>query len=115
MEQAKDFTLQNIKFIVGFFLSFKSEFLEGTSSLDIDFIIEVAEKQYITRFRFYNPESINFESGGQFHQIHLDIHDIRDLGWENKNFEVTDYENSTLDFYCTEVEVISVQETHYLI
>ncbi|WML57724.1 hypothetical protein [Neobacillus sp. PS2-9] len=43
-EVAQEFTLQNIKFIVGFFLSFKSELLEGTSSLDIDFIIEAAEK-----------------------------------------------------------------------
>ena len=75
-DKMKEFTFQDIKFIAGFFLSFKTDFLEGTSLLDINFIIEDLKKQYITRFRFYNPESINFESGGPFHQIHLDIHDI---------------------------------------
>lgn len=111
----KDFSFRNIKFIVGFFLSFESELQEYNSSLDIEFIIEDAGNQYTTRLRFDNPETIHFESGGRFHQIHLDITDIRSRGWENKNYEVVDYEDNRLHFYCSDVEVISVTETHYFI
>ncbi|WP_413306293.1 hypothetical protein AA0X95_05480 [Bacillus sp. 1P10SD] len=115
-DQTKSFSMHSdIKFIVGFFLSFQSEFSEGSSVLDIEFLIEVDERQYVTRIRFYNPDSIKFESGGPFHQIDLDIHDIRDRGWEEKKYEVIDYEESTLHFYCSEIEVIFIKETHYFI
>ncbi|WP_141434290.1 hypothetical protein [Bacillus sp. 03113] len=114
-DTTKDFSLENIKYIVGFFIRFQSEYFEGNSLLDIEFIIEVEEKQYIAHFRFYNPESINFESGGQYHQISIDIQDIKDRGWEKKKYEVIDYEQETLHFYCTDIEIIAVRETQYYI
>lgn len=85
----------------------------GSSSLDIDFIIEAESKQYLARFRFYNPESITFESGGQYHQISIEFNDIRDRGWEGKKNEINDYEEGSLHFYCSEIEVMSVNETNY--
>lgn len=109
------FSLYNIRYIVGFNLSFQNELFEKTSLLDIDFIYKDESKQYIVRLRFYNPESIKFESGGPFHQIHFDIHDIRDRGWENIHYRVLDYEEDTLSFYCTKIEAISISETVYII
>ncbi|MGE8082127.1 hypothetical protein [Peribacillus loiseleuriae] len=114
-DKTEKFSLQNIRYIVGFFLSFQNELPEKTSLLDIDFIYEDDKKQYIVRLRFYNPESINFESGGPYHQININIHDIRDRGWEVKNYEVFDYEEDTLSFYCAKIEAISVKETIYII
>lgn len=114
-DKTEKFSLQNIRNIVGFFLSFQNELSEKTSLLDIDFIYEDDKKQYIVRLRFYNPESINFESGGPYHQIDINIHDIKDRGWEDKNYKVFDYENETLSFYCTKIEAISIKETIYII
>lgn len=114
-DKSEDFSLRKIRYIVGFFLSFQSESFECNSVLDIEFLFDTEEKQYIARFRFYNPESINFESGGQFHQISIDIHDIKERGWENKRYEVIDYEEETLHFYCSDIEIIDVKETHYIV
>jgi hypothetical protein len=109
------FSLQNIRYIVGFYLSFQNELSEKTSLLDIDFIYEDELKQYILRLRFFNPQSINFESGGTYHQINVNIHDLRDRGWEDKYYKVFDYEEDTLSFYCTKIEAISIGETIYII
>jgi len=109
-EKIKDFSLQNIEFIVGFFLNYQNRSFEDGCLLDIDFFIKDHEKQYIARFRFYNPNSIDFESGGIYHQMSIGIYDIRDRGWENKNYEVIDYEEDSLHFYCTDIEIISIRE-----
>lgn len=109
------FSLGDFKYIVGFFLSYQTELSEKTSLLDIDFIYEDDNNHYIIRLRFYHPEDINFESGGRYHQINFTIDDIRDCDWEDKNYKVFDYEEDTLRFYCTQIEVISVQVTVYII
>ena len=110
-DKIKDFSLQNIEFIDRFFLNFQNRITEGNCFLDIDFIIKDKEKQYIACFRFYNPNKIDFESGGIYHQISIEIYDIRDRGWESKKYEVIDYEDDTLHFYCTAIEIISLRET----
>ncbi|MBT2697205.1 hypothetical protein J7E79_07245 [Bacillus sp. ISL-40] len=109
-DNIKDFSLQNIEFIVGFLLNFQNRSFEDNCVLDIDFIIKDKEKQYIACFRFYNPKSINFESGGIYHQMSIEIYDIRDRGWGNKKYEVIDYEDDTLHFYCSDIEIISLRE-----
>lgn len=114
-EKIKDFSLQKIEFIVGFVLNFQNRSFKDNCLLDIDFIIKDQNKQYIACFRFHNPNSIKFESGGVYHQMSIEIFDIRDRGWENKKFEVIDYEEDTLHFYCTDIEVISVRETQDII
>ncbi|WP_066304356.1 hypothetical protein [Bacillus sp. FJAT-29814] len=110
-EKLKDFSLQNIESIVGFVLNFQAKSLEDHCVLDIDFTIKDKEKQYIACFRFHNPNSIKFESSGLYHQMSIEIFDISDRGWENKKYEVIDYEEDTLHFYCTDIEVISLRET----
>lgn len=115
-KEIRDFSLRKINYIVGFYLSFHNEsLLDGSSSLDIDFIIEDESKQYLARFRFYNPESVTLRSGGPYHQISIEIKDIKDRGWEGKKFEIDDYEEGRLHFYCSEIEVMSVNETNYYI
>ncbi|MBD8069714.1 hypothetical protein [Bacillus sp. PS06] len=109
--QLNDFSLQNIESIVGFHLNFeRSKPFENHCLLDIDFLIWKKEKQYIASFRFYHPNSIHFESGGLFQQLSIGIYDISDRGWEDKKYEVIDYEGETLHFYCTEIELMNVKE-----
>ncbi|WP_040207383.1 hypothetical protein [Neobacillus jeddahensis] len=112
-DKINDFSFQNIEFIDKFFLNFQNRSFEDHCFLDIDFLIKDHDKQYIAGFRFHNPNSIDFESGGIYHQLSIGIYDISDRGWENKKYEVIDYEDDTLHFYCTDIEVISLSETHY--
>ena len=110
-DEVSNFSLQNIEYIDGFHLHFQNRFLENRCLLDIDFVIKDNEKQYIACFRFHNPTSIDFESGGIYHQMSIEIYDIRDRGWGNKKYEVIDCEDDTLHFYCTDVEIISLRDT----
>ena len=114
-DKIKDFSFKNIEFIDRFILNFQNRSFEDHCLLDIDFIIKDKEKRYNACFRFYNPTSIDFESGGIYHQLSLEIYDIRDRGWENRKFEVIDYEDDTLHFYCTDIEIISLRETQSII
>jgi hypothetical protein len=114
--EIEDFSLANIEFIKKFSLEFQSEFNETKSVLDIDFVfVATSKKRFIVNFLFYNPQSVRFESGSNYHQISVDIKDIKNKGWENKLYEVIDYEEDTLHFYCTEIEITSIKETDYFI
>ena len=110
-DKINDFSLQNIEFIDRFYLNFQNGIFGANCFLDIDFIIKDKEKQYTACFRFYRPSCINFESGGIYQQLSIDIYDIRDRGWENKKYEVVDFEDDSLRFYCTDIEITSLRET----
>ncbi|MDR7002746.1 hypothetical protein [Neobacillus niacini] len=114
-DKIKDFSIKNIEFMVGFALNFQNRSFDVNCLLDIDFIIKDKEKQYIACFRFHNPTNIHFESGGIYHQMSIEMYDIRDRGWENKTYEVIDYEEDTLHFYCTDIEILSLRETQSII
>ncbi|MBP1943578.1 hypothetical protein [Cytobacillus luteolus] len=114
--EVQDFSLINIILITGFSVSFYKEFEENKSLLDIDFVIEdIDGNKFLAKFHFHNPESIRFESGGPYHQISIKIEDIEDKGWENKRYEVIDYEGDTLHFFCSDIEVMSIKGTNYFI
>ncbi len=112
-DKVQNFSFTNIKGISKFDLSFLKEFDVNTSILDIDFVLEGNDNRHLAKFRFHNPQNIKFESSGFYHQISLKISDITERSWENKKFEVEDYEENTLRFYCSEVEIIDVLETNY--
>jgi len=109
-DKIRNFSFENIEYIAGFCLKFQNRSIDDNCVLDIDFIFEEQGTQYSACFRFYKPNRINFECGGIYQQISIAVLDIRDRGWENKKFEVIDYEEDTVHFYCTDIEVISVSE-----
>lgn len=109
-DKINDFSLQKIEFIDRFNLNFQNRMFEGNGYLDIDFFIRDQQKQYMACFRFYNPNSIDFASGGIYHQMSIEIYDIKDRGWEGRKYEVIDCEDDTLHFYCTDIEIISLRE-----
>ncbi|WNS82250.1 hypothetical protein RRU94_16055 [Domibacillus sp. DTU_2020_1001157_1_SI_ALB_TIR_016] len=112
-DKVQSFSFADITYIKNFNLSFLKEFNVHSSVLDIDFIVEGKDNRYLVQFRFHNPQNIHFESGGFYHQISLNIDDITERGWENMKYEVEDYEDNALSFFCAEVEVISISETIY--
>jgi len=113
-DKLKGISLQNIEYIVGFNLNFHNMSFKDNSLLDIDFMVKDKDKRYIATFRFHNPNSINFESGGIFQQLSIGIYDISDRGWGDRKYEVIDYEEDSLHFYCTDLEIINVKETDYI-
>ncbi|MDN7240829.1 hypothetical protein QWY14_03460 [Planococcus sp. N028] len=111
----KNFSYSNIKCITNFNLSFVKDFDVYSSLLDIDFMMESKGDSYLLQFRFRDPQNIKFESLGYFQPVGLAVHDLRNKGWENIKFEVEDYENDSLKFYCSEIELISVTKTSLVI
>ncbi|MEI4769870.1 hypothetical protein WAX74_09470 [Psychrobacillus sp. FJAT-51614] len=114
-DELKNFSFADLKCISNFNLSFQKVSNVHSSLLDVDFIIEGNGTGYLVQFRFYNPQSISFESDGLFHEISLNIKDIAERGWEKIKYEVEDYEENTLHFFCSEIEILSISETNYLI
>jgi hypothetical protein len=110
-KQVKNFTLANVKCMTNFNLSFFRNWDVFSALLDIDFIVESEEESYLVQFRFRDPQNIKLESLGYFHQVSLEVKDLSKRGWENIKFEVEDYENDALNFYCSEIEIISITKT----
>ncbi|WP_456364460.1 hypothetical protein [Priestia aryabhattai] len=114
----QDFSYTDIKYLTAFSLGYSSENGENKAHLEIDFVIEDKEnkdKKILAKFCFHHSKQVYLDSDGTYHQIHLDIEDITDRGWENARYKVLDYEEGTLSFYCSSVEVLSVSETNYTI
>ncbi|PSL41775.1 hypothetical protein B0H99_10118 [Planomicrobium soli] len=108
----KDFSYANIKCLTNFNLSFLKDFDIYSSLLDIDFLVESEDGPFLVQLRFRDPQNIRFESLGYFQPVDLVIVDLSRKGWENIKYEVEDFENNTLGFYCSEIEVISVTKTN---
>lgn len=114
----QDFSYGNIKYLTSFSLGYSIENGEHKAHLEIDFVIQDKnnkDNNILAKFRFHHPKQVYLDSDGSYHQIHLDIEDITDRGWENSRYKVLDYEEGTLSFYCSFVEVMSVSATDYKI
>jgi hypothetical protein len=61
---------------------------------------------------FKNVSAINLKFGrGYFQQIAgFQIKEVSERGLENISFEVSDYENEVIEFTCSDIEVVSVEE-----
>ncbi|WP_088012846.1 hypothetical protein [Gottfriedia acidiceleris] len=110
-----DFSFFDVKLITDFHLKMFKEAFEKKAVLDIEFVIERTGTWYKTIIRFYDPQKIKFEAGGNFLQISLDIIDISERRWENLSLEVTDFEDDRLHFYCSKAEVLDIRKTSYSI
>ncbi|WLR42297.1 hypothetical protein LC087_16475 [Bacillus carboniphilus] len=109
-----NFSFSDVKFITGFHLQMFEEFGEKKAVLEIDFIIHSkTEQRFLSRFRFFDPQSIQFNSGGPYQQINLNIINIKEQGLEAITLEVIDYETGNLHFFCSGAEVLLVKETNY--
>jgi len=62
---------------------------------------------------FYDVSNLNLKFEGKFipQLTGFDIVDISDQGWERINFQIMDYENGIIDFYCRKIEVKSVRQS----
>jgi hypothetical protein len=63
------------------------------------------------RINFINVSGFNLkQAGGSMHQVMgFDIENLSGNGWESVHFYISDYENGSIEFYCSAVEVIACE------
>jgi hypothetical protein len=65
---------------------------------------------FLLSLRFEGVQNLKLSFGGQLTQIiGFGITDISQRQWERLNWEVTDFENGCIHFYCREVEILSAR------
>ncbi|MFP3726496.1 hypothetical protein U8V72_15060 [Priestia filamentosa] len=112
-EKFPNLSLSDIKYLTNFQLTYDKEFGEPLGMLQIDFVILYETKTYVAEFLFSNPMRIMLDSSGEFQQVSLRIEDISDLHWENKKYEVVDYEDQSFSFYCSDIKIKGSRESTY--
>lgn len=110
-----DFSFMDVRLITDFHFKIFEDNFEKKAVLDIEFVIESTDLRYKIMVRFHDPQKINFESSGTYHQISLDIKDISEWRWENVKLEVIDYEDNGFHFYCSKAEILDIRKTSYSI
>lgn len=92
-----------------------NEAYENVSYLTAGFLVnkEQENKKYELILKFKEVNDLNLQNiGGGYNQLMgFKINDIRKNNWEaNKKYWIEDYENGVLNFYCKEIELISIKE-----
>jgi hypothetical protein len=90
-------------------------FLEqpGASESQLDLFVESQDRSpnFLLNLRFRGVQNLKLTFGGQLTQIiGFDISDISQRQWDRLNWEVTDFENGRIHFYCREVEILSARQ-----
>lgn len=86
--------------------------VRGSARYDLELVLltDGLSSNFRACIRFERVSGLELkEFGGSIAQVRgLEIHDISDAGWEQKNWEVRDFENSRVSFTCEHVEICSV-------
>ncbi|GIO34600.1 MULTISPECIES: hypothetical protein [Paenibacillus] len=108
-----NFTIRQIEWLSDFhFYITQDKFFENISILDITFLIKESSKTYELVIRFSNVESLKFQSGGALTLISgFNIRDLKDHGYHPMNYLIEDYENGIINFYCNDIEFVSLKES----
>jgi hypothetical protein len=88
-------------------------FFQREDTHDITMVLDTERRapNYRISVRFRRVSSLKIESlgGGSVQGITgFDVFCIADRQWDGLDWEVTDYENSAIHFYCESVEITSV-------
>ncbi|SDL32094.1 hypothetical protein SAMN04487896_3188 [Paenibacillus sp. ov031] len=108
-----NFTIRQIEWLSNFhFYITQDKYFENISILDITFLIKESSKTYELVIRFSNIESLKLESGGALTQISgFNIRDLKDHGYHPMKYLIEDYENGIINFYCNDIEFVSLKES----
>ena len=110
LKEFPNFSWNNVKAIHN--LQMKYPYKQNTAVkalLSIQFLYEEGKEKYDFLFYFYGPRSLVLETSGEYQQISLTVHNMRERGWEGILYEVEDYEEQRLSFYCADIEFIHAE------
>lgn len=109
-----DFKLTNVKYITDFHYYIANNFYyEKVSFLEIDFLLKTEVRKFTLKMKFNDVSSLNLLGfGNAYNQLMgFKINDLSNNCFEkNKKYLVEDYENNILKFYCSGLEVLSLDE-----
>lgn len=110
------FSIHRIQWLSNFnFQIIQDQYFEDISILDITFLVKENEITYELLIRFSNTEALHFKSGGALTQISgFNIKDLTQNGYYPMKYEVEDYENGIIHFYCADIEFLSLTESEYI-
>lgn len=114
VEKIPNFKSTCVKYINDFhyYIGYNS-YYEQVSFLEIDFILEVDIRDFILKIKFSDVSSLDLLGfGNNYNQIMgFRINNLSGNGFEqSKKYFVEDYENNIIKFYCSEFEVVSLEE-----
>lgn len=108
------FKLTNIKYITDFhYYIANNSYYENVSFLEIDFLLKAEVRKFTLKMKFNDVSSLNLLGfGNDYNQLMgFKINDLSNHCFEkNKKYLVEDYENNILKFYCSGLEVLSLDE-----
>ena len=111
LKEFPNFSWSNIKAIHNLQMKYpKVQDGHGKSLLIIQFLYEEGESKYDFLFYFYAPRTLVLETSGEYQQISLTVHNMKERGWEGILYEVEDYEEQRLSFYCEDIEFIHAEK-----
>jgi hypothetical protein len=66
---------------------------------------------YRVRMRFQGIRNLQLKGFGEYppQMVGFEITDISDRGWERIQFQVEDYENDRLSFWCEDAAIVAVE------
>ncbi|WPP39704.1 hypothetical protein SK066_13835 [Paenibacillus hunanensis] len=119
-----DFSMLDLHFITSFHYTVAIDTValfdvHNKSTLVIDFVLVPKDRHatYKVTIRFYTLGSLNLSTDGKVIQLSgFEILDIADRGWESITYQVRDFEKEEdFMFYCNKIEVVSIEEVHWII
>lgn len=112
LELEPDFRWNAVKELVSIkFDLAENEFFEQIAVLEIIFSVACSAGNDVEmKVKFVNVTDVSFKNLGKCNQIlGFEIVENNDRGWEECcRYQVNDYENSILRFYCEKIEVVDV-------
>lgn len=111
-----NFSIHSIEWLSDFhFQVTQDKYFENTSILDITFLIKENRTTYELLIRFLNVEALRFQSGGTLTHISgFNIKDLTENGYYPMKYEIEDYEDGIIHFYCADIEFLSLIESEYI-
>lgn len=112
----KDFSLIQLRYIKGVSIAVETNInFEPHTVVEIQFITKKIEQYLEISMRFVDVLEFQLSFVSSLIQVSLDIVDIKDDGWERKDYLVRDLENEEdFKFYCNSIEIKSVKLADYV-
>ena len=110
----KDFSWINAEYICEIhYIVEKNEYYEDIFNMDLGFVVCAKNgKQYKLRLKFYEVQNLSLCARGGLIQLSLfEILDVKADGWSATRYWVRDIESESINFYCNNIEFISVEKS----
>ncbi len=112
-----DFSIKRLECIASVHLYVnKDKYFDDISTADILFLIKEKEVTYELMIRFVNVEAFHFETGGGLTYISgFNVRDLTQNSYHPMKYQIEDYENGVLHFYCADIEFVSMRESEQFV